>query len=86
MKKITVSEFRHKMKAIFDSVESGETIQICRHGRSIAVISPPFIGARVSAPDPAAARAYWKKARQEKGLKIPGMMELFLDERRRARY
>ncbi len=48
----TFSEFRNKAKDYFDAVESGETVEILRYGKPIAIISP------VKAKD----LSTWKKA------------------------
>mgnify|MGYP001585003211 CR=1 FL=1 len=40
MKIATFSEFRNHAKKYFDDVEKGEIIQIYRHGKPIALISP----------------------------------------------
>jgi len=40
MMKVNFTEFRKNASAIFSSVENGETIQVLRHGKEIAEITP----------------------------------------------
>ena len=40
MKNATFSEFRNHAREYFDQVEEGNTIQIFRHGKPIAILSP----------------------------------------------
>ncbi|HOO73182.1 MAG TPA: type II toxin-antitoxin system Phd/YefM family antitoxin [Spirochaetota bacterium] len=40
MKTATFSDFRNNAKQYFDEVEKGEIIQIYRHGKPVAIISP----------------------------------------------
>jgi prevent-host-death family protein len=82
----TVSEFRNRAKSYFDRVEKGETVQVYRNGKPVAVISPFVFQNRLSVPDPAAAMAHWKKAKAEPGVKLPGLMQSLLEERKRARF
>ncbi len=41
MTKTTFTELRKHAKTYFDSVERGATIQVLRHGKVIAEITPP---------------------------------------------
>ena len=41
MTQTTFTEFRKHAKTCFDSVEKGETIQVLRHGKVVAEITPP---------------------------------------------
>jgi prevent-host-death family protein len=86
MRVATVSEFRNRAKSYFDRVEKGETVQVYRNGKPVAVISPFVFQNRLNVPDFTMARAHWKKARAEPGLKIPGLMQAFLDDRKRAKF
>jgi prevent-host-death family protein len=86
MQVATVSEFRNRAKNYFDQVEKGETVQIYRNGKPVAVLSPFAFQGRLNTPDPVAARAYWKKVALEPGLKIPGLLKALLEERKRARF
>lgn len=76
MTRTTFTELRKHAKTYFDSVENGETIQILRHGKVIAEITPP----RESISERA-----WKKP----GLKliVPGvsLTKAVLAERRESR-
>lgn len=38
---VSVREFSYNPSAMFARVENGETIEVTRHGRVIAVLSPP---------------------------------------------
>jgi prevent-host-death family protein len=86
MQVATVSDFRNRAKDYFDRVEKGETVQVYRNGKPVALISPFVFQGRLNTPDPVAARAHWKKVGSEKGLKVPGLMQAFLEERKRARF
>lgn len=76
MTKTTFTEFRKHAKTYFDSVEKGETIQVLRHGKVIAEVTPPHADAGNKA---------WKKP----GLKllVPGvsLTKVILAERRESR-
>jgi prevent-host-death family protein len=41
MTMVSVREFSYNPSAVFARVESGETIEVTRHGKVIAVLSPP---------------------------------------------
>lgn len=76
MTRTTFTELRKHSKSYFDSVEKGATIQVLRHGKVIAEITPPHDGAENRA---------WKKP----GLKllVPGvsLTKALLAERRKSR-
>ena len=76
MTQTTFTEFRKHAKTYFDSVEKGATIQVLRHGKVIAEITPPHENADNKA---------WKKP----GLKllVPGvsLTKAVLTERRESR-
>lgn len=59
MSTVTFSQLRNNAKKYFDAVERGETIEVYRHGKPIAIVSP--------ARKPSTGR--WKASRS---LKIPG--------------
>lgn len=40
MKKTTFSQFRNNAKKYLDTVEQGETVEIYRHGKPVAFVSP----------------------------------------------
>lgn len=40
MKTATFSELRNQAKKYFDAVERGETIEIYRHGKPVAILMP----------------------------------------------
>ena len=76
MTRTTFTELRKHAKTYFDSVEKGATIQVLRHGKVIAEITPPHESAGSKA---------WKKP----GLKllVPGvsLTKAVLAERRESR-
>ena len=76
MTRTTFTEFRNHAKTYFDSVEKGATIQVLRHGKVIAEITPPHESMSGKA---------WKKP----GLKllVPGvsLTKAVLAERRESR-
>ena len=76
MTQATFTELRKHAKAYFDSVEKGETVQVLRHGKVIAEITPPH---EVSTDKS------WKKPRIK--LVIPGvsLSEAVLKNRRESR-
>lgn len=41
MTAVSVREFAHNPSAMFARVENGETIEVTKHGKVIAVMSPP---------------------------------------------
>lgn len=40
MRSATFSEFRNQAKKYFDAVEAGESIEIYRHGKPVAILTP----------------------------------------------
>jgi prevent-host-death family protein len=40
MQSTTFTEFRNNARRFFDKVESGESIEIYRHGRPVAILMP----------------------------------------------
>ncbi|MDD5655709.1 MAG: type II toxin-antitoxin system prevent-host-death family antitoxin [Elusimicrobia bacterium] len=74
MKTATFSELRNQAKKYFDAVERGETVEIYRHGKPVALLSPigkHFLGR-------------WKTAQP---LSIPGssLTEAILADREEGR-
>ena len=41
MTEVTVREFSYNPSAMFSRAENGETIEVTRHGKVIAVLTPP---------------------------------------------
>ena len=76
MTQTTFTEFRKHAKTYFDSVEKGKTVQVLRHGKVIAEITPPH-------------ESPYKQAWKKPGLKllIPGvsLTKAVLAERRESR-
>ena len=76
MTQTTFTELRKHAKTYFDSVEKGATIQVLRHGKVIAEVTPPH--ERVGSKG-------WKRP----GLKllVPGvsLTRAVLEERRESR-
>lgn len=54
MRTATFTELRNNAKRYFDAVEKGETVEIYRHGKPVAILSP------VVQEDP---KEYWKNAK-----------------------
>ena len=54
MKITTFTEFRNNAREFFDAVEKGESVEIYRHGKPVAILSPAV------REDP---KDYWKKAK-----------------------
>jgi prevent-host-death family protein len=40
MKSVTFSELRNNAKKYFDTVEQGETLEVFRHGKPVAILMP----------------------------------------------
>ena len=57
---VTFSELRNHAKKYFDAVESGESIEVYRNGKPVAILSPVL----------SASNKRWKKARP---LEIEGL-------------
>ena len=53
MRTVTFSELRHQAKKYFDAVENGETVEVYRHCKPVAILMP----VRKSSMD------RWKKSR-----------------------
>lgn len=60
MRIATFSELRNNAKKYFDFVEGGETVEVYRHGKPVALLSPVSHG----------STSRWKSARP---VKIPGV-------------
>lgn len=75
MKTATFSEFRNNAKKFFDEVERGETVEIYRHGKPIAIVSPAV---REEGP------SRWKTA-QPIALPGPSVGRMILDDRKKDR-
>jgi prevent-host-death family protein len=54
MKQTTIRELKHQTSKVLSVVESGTTLEVCRRGRPVAVLSPPGRRAKVEKPDFAA--------------------------------
>ena len=76
MKTVTFSQLRNNAKKYFDAVEKGETVEVYRHGKPIAMLTP-FVR------EPALNR--WKTAHP---IKLPGVSasKLIIEERRKNRF
>ncbi len=61
MKTVTFSQLRNNAKKYFDAVEKGESVEVYRHGKPIAMLSPVVREAPLSR---------WKTANP---IKIPGL-------------
>jgi antitoxin (DNA-binding transcriptional repressor) of toxin-antitoxin stability system len=51
MKKTTVRELKHATKTVLSWVEEGETVEVRRRNRPIAILSPPNRRNRIERPD-----------------------------------
>lgn len=51
MKTTTIRELKHATTAVLDRVGRGETLEIQRHGRPVAVLSPCRPKTRIARPD-----------------------------------
>ncbi len=40
MRTVTFSELRNQAKKYFDAVEKGETVEVYRHGKPVAILMP----------------------------------------------
>jgi prevent-host-death family protein len=72
MLKATISQLRRHAKKYFDAVEAGETVEVLRHGKPIALLSPLRSGAR-------------ERWRRGSPLKLKGVSasKLIIEERRK---
>ena len=73
MRSVTFTEFRKDASALFSAVEEGETIQVVRHGKPIAEISP-LKNTTDNLPS-------WKKKRIRQSIKGEALSSLILGER-----
>lgn len=76
MRSVPFTEFRKDASAIFSAVEEGEIIQVVRHGKPIAEISP-FKDTANKCPS-------WKKKRIKKTIKGDVLSSIILSERESA--
>ena len=60
MKTVTFSELRNNAKKYFDTVEQGETLEVFRHGKPVAILMPSGSRGR-------------SRAREVSPLRIPGV-------------
>jgi prevent-host-death family protein len=56
MKSVTFSELRNNAKKYFDTVEQGETLEVFRHGKPVAILMPAGSRRRVGKLDGAPLR------------------------------
>jgi prevent-host-death family protein len=76
MKTVTFSQLRNNAKKYFDAVERGESVEVYRHGKPVALISPAgekIVGSRRNLFEP---------------IRIPGVSgsKLIIEERKRSRF
>ena len=76
MKTATFSEFRNKAAKFFDAVEAGESIEVFRHGKPVALVMP------YQAKDP----GYWKSVRPLRLKKGVSLSEAVLSDRKESKY
>lgn len=76
MRSVTFTEFRKDASALFSEVEDGETIQIIRHGKPIAEISP--------VKNTTGNLPSWKKKITKPFIKGDALSSLILGERESA--
>lgn len=78
MRTATFSEFRNHAKKYLDAVEKGESVEIYRYGKPVAVVSP-----FVREEKPGLSR--WKTGHP---IKIPGVSasKYVLEDRKRSRF
>ena len=74
MRSVTFTELRKDASAIFTAVEDGETIQVVRHDKPIAEISP----LKNTVDD----QPSWKKKRIKQSIKGEALSSLILGERK----
>ncbi len=76
MKTVTFSQLRNNAKKYFDAVEKGESMEVYRHGKPIALLTPVVREPRLSR---------WKTANP---IKLPGVSasKMIIEERRRSRF
>ena len=75
MKTVTFSQLRNNAKKYFDAVEQGETMEVYRHGKPIALLTPVV-------REPVLNR--WKTANP---IKLPGVSasKMIIEERKKHR-
>ena len=71
---VTFTELRNQAKKYFDAVENGETIEVCRHGKPVAVLAPIALH----------SMERWKRAYPLK-LERASLSKAILAERRESR-
>jgi prevent-host-death family protein len=78
MKTVTFSQLRNNAKKYFDAVENGETVEIFRHGKPIAMLTPVVRETPMKL-------SRWKTANP---IKIPGLSlsKEIIKERRESRW
>jgi len=54
MKQTTIRELKHQTSKVLALVESGGTLEVCRRGKPVAVLSPPSPQRKTKKPDFAA--------------------------------
>lgn len=54
MRKTNIRELKHETSKVLAEVESGGTLELCRRGKTVALISPPCPPAKAPRPDFAA--------------------------------
>lgn len=57
MKQTSIRELRHDTVKLLGMVASGDTLEVCRRGRPVAVLSPPGRREKLAKPDFAARLA-----------------------------
>ncbi|OGQ34090.1 MAG: hypothetical protein A3F16_08920 [Deltaproteobacteria bacterium RIFCSPHIGHO2_12_FULL_43_9] len=73
-KTVTFTELRNNAKKYFDDVEKGNTLEIYRHGKPVAVLSP----SKASGAD------YWKHVIPI-GVKGASLSKLVIGEKKKGR-
>ena len=73
MKTINFTEFRKNASALISDVENGETVELIRHGKAIAKISP-ISHEEITIPA-------WKKPGLRLAIKGDGLSNAILQER-----
>jgi antitoxin (DNA-binding transcriptional repressor) of toxin-antitoxin stability system len=73
MRSVTFTAFRKDASALLSAVEDGEIIQVIRHGKPIAEISP--------VKDTTNQLPSWKKKRIKKSIKGEELSSMILSER-----
>ena len=71
MRSVTFSELRNSARKFFDAVERGESVQVFRHGKLVAMLIPANME----------AKARWKQANPVR-LDGPSLSAAILGERR----